>query len=322
MLGELRKVLEEYVKYAKTKNTTPVRRGWTDASNSDTPSSVIQFSIGPVNREFHYVDSQGKESIIPLYKHTVSLEWAKKTLTALGDQPANIQGLSAILSKCYNLVFTQNPKKIMTISAKPNDYALPANPPIVFGKMVEVRYAYFLANSEGMNTDLRKSTVMTDIDELHLRCGCEEHCNCPFLNLPKIIPTGSKFTLVYPSGNKIDITSVEMWENYLEIKPCYTHECRYFSFHDGKFIVHTEQYLSDLYPDTTHTGFWYRLDDKKVLVTKMHDHNYRLTPSVIPMMDVSKITFITSDVKNIEQDAAKLKELFGQDKKIKSIITF
>ena len=214
-----------------------------------------------------------------------------------------------VLSQCYGIIYLHHGAKKVLCLYKNEDVN---NIPIQLDteKMddfTEIHCNYLRINNRNLNTDLNHLYVNINVDEVHYYCGCVDVCTCSSLNLPKMCV--KKF---YNNGNLINISSSELWENYKSVEPRYTFQNKYIIVDGLSVKPDYNMYINDMFNKTsTPTGYFYRLDGQKLILTSYEDQNWPLTcESAIELIKLAKkVVFISNDLESAKTDLGEIKKM-------------
>lgn len=323
---ELIKTLNSYLEYKSVKDRITYSRNGSQ-HNIRSQNKNLEFKV-----EFNldrqpfcdYSDKNGSRSMHK-FKIDLNVDDANQVLRLLRYNPINTNQYATlssmhnwkdILSDCYSIVYLHcGSKKVMYLykNETVDDVAIPLNV-TAMNEFTEIHCNYLKINSKNIPTDLRHLNIELGVDELHYFCGCIDSCGCDNLNLP--IMNMKKF---YNNGIPIDIPSIEFWKQYKQIKPCYTFQNKYVIVNNNKgsncqisITLDYNQYINDNFNKTsTPTGYFYRLDETKLIVLPYENQNWPLTDeSATELMKlIKKVVFIPNNIESIKRDLEEIKKL-------------
>ena len=229
-----------------------------------------------------------------------------------------------VLSQCYSLMYIHSNNKKVLYLYKEQDVSeinISIDNNNNMNEFTEIHYNYLKINSKNINVDISKLTINLSVDELHYYCECIDQCTCESLNLPDITSKFKFYTSEFKfcnNGNFINIPTLQFWQQYKSIKPCYTFKNKYIIVDDKGVTCDHNRYINDNFSDNT-TGYFYRIDEHKLIITTFKDNNWPLTKlaSVELIKVINEIVFIPNNIAMIEHDVKEIKNILNTTIKIK-----
>ena len=166
----------------------------------------------------------------------------------------------------------------------------------------EHHYSHVTYDSKFKNVDIRNITVPR-VDYLVYDCEHIHHCDCAYLNLPKIDFQKS----IIVSNNRSDYITLtpEMYKKYLTILPCFVFKHKYISYKTleinyNKYLV---DYCSRITPPKCNK-FWACIDQHKLIISDTRSEDsfafIKDTKDIFKHVHISICEYITFNIDNCE----------------------